>query len=290
MCRKLALAATALVAIAAGLPALAADPAKPAATSTPKAPAPAKPVKATKAERDMAERLPPLARASFWSDQVHLDPNDAEAGLKFAAALRTMNEWDKAAEAAEDVTVRHPDNEDAFLDLGRAHLGAGDGFYAIVPLKRAQALNPRDWRPLTLLAVAYEQTGRDEEAQATHLLAQQAAPNNPAVLANLAMFRLGQGKAAEAETLLRRAVTLPGAAQQQRQDLAYVLGRQGRLEEAEKLMRQDLPPEAVDNNMAYLKASLQKAEATPHVAVPAAAAPTATQPARTYDALRSDAG
>ena len=40
-----------------------------------------------------------------------------------------------------------------------------------------------------------------------------------------------------------------------RQNLALVLGLQGRLAEAEKLARQDLPPEIVNNNMAYLRAA-----------------------------------
>ena len=38
-----------------------------------------------------------------------------------------------------------------------------------------------------------------------------------------------------------------------RQNLALVLGLQGRLDEAEKLARQDLPPEVVASNMAYLR-------------------------------------
>ncbi|HEY9217886.1 MAG TPA: pilus assembly protein TadD, partial [Phenylobacterium sp.] len=38
-----------------------------------------------------------------------------------------------------------------------------------------------------------------------------------------------------------------------RQNLALVLGLQGRYDEAERLARQDLPPELVANNMAYLR-------------------------------------
>ncbi|RFC41388.1 MAG: Flp pilus assembly protein TadD, partial [Verrucomicrobia bacterium] len=212
---------------------------------------------------------------------VAADPNDAEAGLKLASALRGMGEWQRAAEAAEEVTVRHPDSADAFLDLARAHIGAGHGFYAIIPLKRAQALNMKDWRPLSLLGVAYEQITRDDEAEAAYITAEKLAPNNPAVLANLAMFRFGQGKAADAETLLRRAASLPGANEQTRQNLAFVLGRQGRFDEAEKLMRQDLPPDAVTNNLTYLKAAYEKT---------AIAAPTPAAPSRTWEALKADAG
>jgi Flp pilus assembly protein TadD len=273
MCRKLALAATAVLMIGAAPAAFAADkqPASPAKTSPAKA---VKPVKASKAERDMADRSDPATRADFWSTQVSIDPTDAEAGLKLASALRVLGQWDKAADTAEDVTIRHPDNEEAFLDQARAALGGGDGFSAIQPLNKAQALNPRDWRPLSLLGVAYEQSGRDDDAAQVYGQALALAPANPGVLTNFALFKLGNGDTAGAESLLRKAAALPGATQQTRQSLAFVLGREGRLDEAEKLMRQDLPPSVVSNNLAYLQAILEKPSPV----------------ARTWDALKSDGG
>jgi Flp pilus assembly protein TadD len=100
------------------------------------------------------------------------------------------------------------------------------------------------------------------------------APANPGVLTNFALFKLGNGDTAGAESLLRKAAALPGATQQTRQSLAFVLGREGRLDEAEKLMRQDLPPSVVSNNLAYLQAILEKPSPV----------------ARTWDALKSDGG
>ena len=40
-----------------------------------------------------------------------------------------------------------------------------------------------------------------------------------------------------------------------RQNLALILGLEGKLAEAEQLERQDLPPELADANIAYLKAA-----------------------------------
>jgi Flp pilus assembly protein TadD len=279
MCRKLALAATALLLLSAA-PAFAADNSSDPATTSAK---PAKPVKsvklvkATKAEREMAERSDPVTRAQFWSNQLSIDPMDAEAGLKLASALRAMGEWDKASDTAQDVTIRHPDNLDAYLDFARAEIGGGNGFNAIQPLGQALALAPRDWRPLSLLGVAYEQVGRDDDAAQAYKMALTLAPANPAVMTNLAMFKLGKGDAAGAEALLRQAVALPGAGKQARQNLAYVLGREGRFDDAEKLMRQDLPPAEVNNNLNYLKAAFAKPVETP-------------APSRTWDALKTDGG
>ena len=43
-----------------------------------------------------------------------------------------------------------------------------------------------------------------------------------------------------------------------RQNLALVVGLQGRFDEATKLAQQDLPPEKVEENMAYLKKMLSQ--------------------------------
>ena len=69
------------------------------------------------------------------------------------------------------------------------------------------------------------------------------------------MFYAGHGDTQQAETLLRQAAAQPGASMTVRQNLALVLGLQGRLAEAERIVRQDLPPEVVANNMAYLRAA-----------------------------------
>lgn len=283
MCRMSALAATALslsLALAATGPAQAglfgkskSETAKPAATgATPAAPAaPEPPRKATAEQRAMADRLDPLGRAAFWSRELDVDGHDLEAGIKLSQALRAMGKYEEALEAAQRVLVAQPTNVEGLLEMARAQIGRGQGFYAIDPARQAQQLAPKDWRPPSLLGVAYEQAERDDEALAAHRQALALAPENPAALCNLALFYATHGDNAQAESLLRKAVTKPGATIAMRQNLALVVGLQGRFDEAERIARQDLPPEAVANNMAYLRA----------------AAGPAGAPGRSWDALRT---
>ncbi len=268
MCRMSALAATALAAVLAAQPASAAMPwskkgdPKPATATAPagkndkdQAASQAPRVKATAQERAQIARLDPLARASFWARESNLDPADAEAGVQLSRALRQLGSYEDALQASQRVLVTHPDNVDALLETARAHIGRGQGFYAIDPARRAQALAPRDWRAPSLLGVAYEQAKRGDEALAAHRQAVALAPDNPSAVSNLALCYAGRGDTAQAETLLRQAAARPGAPMAVRQNLALVLGLQGRLDEAERLARQDLPPEVVDRNMAWLKAA-----------------------------------
>ncbi len=141
------------------------------------------------------------------------------------------------------------------IEAARAQIARGQGFYAIEPARHAATLAPKDWRPQTLLGVAYEQAQRDDEAAAAHRQAIALAPNEAAPNANYAMHLAASGDLPGAEAVLRRATAMPGATIQIRQNLALVIGLQGRLAEAEKLARQDLPPESVDNNLAWLRAA-----------------------------------
>lgn len=270
MCRMSALAATALaVALASGSQASALpwSKAKPAAAPVAAAAkgdaaAPTAPRrKATPAERAAVARMDPLARAAFWARELDVDPADAEAGVQLSMALRTMGSYDDAVAAIGRTLAAQPDNVEALMELAKSHVGRGQGFYAIDPARRAQQLAPRDWRPPSLLGVAYEQAQRDEEALAAHRLALSLAPDNPSAISNLALFQASHGQPAEAEALLRKAIARPGAPMAVRQNLALVLGLQGRLDEAEKLARQDLPPELVANNMAWLRAATSTAPA-----------------------------
>ena len=93
------------------------------------------------------------------------------------------------------------------------------------------------------------------------------ADNSYADVLEVAAFMLGgeiayrKGDTEEAFALLRQAVAQPEATATIRQNLALILGLQGRLAEAEALARQDLPPQTVSANLAYLRSATAPAAA-----------------------------
>jgi len=262
MCRKRAILATVLgPALLLAVSAHAADkpaPAAPTATAT----ADAGPRKASPAQRAEVQRADPLTRMAFWSAEADRDGRDVEAAVGLSQALRALGRYDEASEAVGRILIVAPDNYDALMEAARANIARGQGFYAIEPGRRAAALQPRDWRPLSLLGVAYEQAKRDDEALVAHRQAVALAPTEAVPLTNLAMHLASTGDLPGAEVLLRRAAALPTSTIQVRQNLALVVGLQGRLDEAEKLARQDLPPESVDNNLAWLRAATGQSSST----------------------------
>ncbi|MBW3617003.1 MAG: hypothetical protein KY446_04500 [Proteobacteria bacterium] len=270
MSRNPAFAATALLVLAAAAPAEAGpfglgrkkpETAKPASTASaataPGKPTPSQPapVRATAEARALVARQPALARAAFWAQEVSRDPRDAEAGVAFSAALRGMGKNEEAVGAAEAVLAFKPDHVDALLELARAQIARGQAFHAIAPTRQAQRLAPRDWRAASLLGVAYEAVDRAAEARTAWEQALQLSPENPGVLANLALSWAAAGDLPRAEGLLRRAAARPEAGAKVRQNLALVLGLQGKTAEAERLIRDDLPPEQAAANLAWLRSA-----------------------------------
>ncbi|MBC1183003.1 tetratricopeptide repeat protein [Brevundimonas sp. WCHBH090558] len=276
MSRMPALLATVALIALSGTPTLAADP---TAATAAQARAPS-----SAAVRATYDRMDALSRSVFWATEQQADPTDAVAAVKLAQALRELGRYDQAAEAAQATLTLQPNNLDALLELGRAHIARGQAFYGVAPLEQARDLAPRDWRPYSLLGVAYEQVRRTDDARAAWNQALALSPDNPDVLTNAATAALTHGDAPGAETLLRRAAAQPTASAKVRQNLAMVLGLQGKMGEAEQILRRELPPEQAEQNLQWLR-SRSTGGATTSGGGAASPSP-ATDTARTWNSLQ----
>ncbi len=233
--------------LAFGSPALAQQAEAPTQAATPRAPASAE-------ARAAYDRADPLSRSVFWTEQAELNPMDTVAGVKAAQAMRELGRYEEAADMAQRVLLVQPDNVEAMLEVGRSHIARGHAFYGVAALEKARDANPRDWRSWSLLGTAYEQVRRSQDAQAAWAQALVISPDNPNVLTNMAISAMTRGDTAAAEPLLRRAAAQPGASLKVRLNLAMALGLNGKMDEAEQMMRRDLPPDAADRNLAWLRA------------------------------------
>jgi Flp pilus assembly protein TadD len=78
------------------------------------------------------------------------------------------------------------------------------------------------------------------------------------VLSNLGLSYVLSKDLPKAEETLRRAVSRPDADPRVRQNLGMVIGLQGRLAEAESIVKADRPPEEAAANVAHLKRLLSR--------------------------------
>jgi Flp pilus assembly protein TadD len=87
--------------------------------------------KATKADIEKVLRSDPLAQAAFFAQQFSRDPTNAEIGLYLSNAQRAIGRNADAANTAQKVLLFAPDNIQVLTAAAKAHIGAGNAFYAI---------------------------------------------------------------------------------------------------------------------------------------------------------------
>lgn len=184
------------------------------------------------------------------------NPDNAEAALKYAQALRATEQRAQAVAVLEQATIRNPQDMALLGAYGRALAEAGDYNRALDVLTRAHTPDNPDWRILNAQGAVLDQLGRHAEAQRHYASALKMVPNEASVLSNLGLSYLLTKDLKRAEATLRRAGVQPNANPKVRQNLALVVGLQGRFVEAEKIARADLPDDEAAANVRYLREML----------------------------------
>lgn len=191
------------------------------------------------------------------------DPSNPQAAIRYAQALRAIGERTQATAVLEQASMRHPTDRSLLGAYGRALADAGNYQQAFDVLGRAHTPDQPDWHLLSVQGAALDQLGRHDEARRYYASALKLVPDEPSVLSNLGLSYALSKDLGQAESVLRRAVARPNADRRVRQNLALVVGLQGRFEEAESIARADLSPEEAAANIAYLRQLLAQQAGAP---------------------------
>ncbi len=184
------------------------------------------------------------------------DPTNREAGLNYATLLRMTGKTDQALAVMQQVVIAHPTDMDVLAAYGKAQAAAGQLEAALNTISRAQRLDRPDWKLISAQGAILDQIGRPEEARIKYREALDLAPNEPSILSNLGMSYLLNKDLRTAETYLRKAVAQPNADSGIRQNLALVVGLQGRYQEAEQIASAELSPAQAEANISYLRSMM----------------------------------
>jgi Flp pilus assembly protein TadD len=193
-----------------------------------------------------------------WGGRYRENPGDPDAAISYARALRATDQRAQAVAVLEQASIRNPNNMPLLGAYGRALAEAGNYQQALDALSHAHTPDQPDWRILNAQGAVLDQMGRHAEAQRIYSAALKIVPNEPSVLSNLGLSYALMKDLKRAETTLRRAVGQPNANPKARQNLALVVGLQGRFAEAEKIARADLPEDEAAGNVSYLRQMLSQ--------------------------------
>jgi Flp pilus assembly protein TadD len=191
-----------------------------------------------------------------YGQKYRTDPSNIDAALRYAQALRATQQSAQAVAILEELSMQNPNNKIVLGEYGRALADVGQYEQALTVFDRAHTPEQPDWRILSAQGAVLDQLGRHQEAQRHYLTALKIVPNEPSVLSNLGLSYALAKDLKDAEATLRLAVAQHSTDPRVRQNLALVVGLEGRFDEAEQIARADLPPDQAAANVAYLRQML----------------------------------
>jgi Flp pilus assembly protein TadD len=209
---------------------------------------------------EVSREADPRRDVEFYRDRFRANPSEADTALQYGRALRAAGQRSQAVAVLEQATIANPGNKALLAGYGRALADNGNFQQAFDVLSRAHTPDDPDWRILSAQGTALDQLGRHDEARQYYASALKIAPEEPSVLSNLGLSYVLSKDLAKAEETLRRAHSRADADQRVRLNLALVVGLQGRLAEAEGLVKADRPAEEAAANATYLRRLLSRKE------------------------------
>jgi Flp pilus assembly protein TadD len=210
---------------------------------------------------DKAEKSPPAdprSEVEFYRERYRASPNDPDVALKYGNALRALGQRSQAVAVLEQATIANPNHKELLAAYGRALADNGNFQQAFDVLSRAHTPEDPDWRILSVQGAVLDQLDRHDEARQYYATALKIMPDEPSVLSNLGLSYLLSNELPKAEETLRRAYGRPDADKRVRVNLAVVVGLEGRVNEAEGIMKAGLPPAEAAASTTYLKRLLAR--------------------------------
>ena len=208
---------------------------------------------ATEAEIAQANRSDPITRANFWSGEYQKDGTNLDTTIQFMRALRGIGSHERLLEIATAAAPLHPDGYEIFLEVGRSFMTQAKYEQAAQAFVRSADLAPdTEATPLAALGLAFDRLEEHEKAQQAYQYALDRDPDRATTLSNYGMSLALTGQLESAEAALRRAVTASGSDVRVRQNLALVLGLQGRFDEM-IAVDPNAPPRSIEANQRALR-------------------------------------
>jgi Flp pilus assembly protein TadD len=201
---------------------------------------------------------PSLKETAKLAQKWQADQKNLKLGLAYASQLKSLGQSDQQLQVLGTLVQYHPQDQALMTRYGRELAQAGQSEQAAGVLSKAIAAGSTDWKAYSAMGSMLDQQAKYAEARDYYQRALKIAPGNVAVLNNLGMSYALEGNLKQAEATLREASNLPSGKSEPRlrQNLALVVGLQGRFDEARQIASADLPPEEVEANMAYLQKML----------------------------------
>ena len=200
------------------------------------------------AEKDDGTQTELQKATTYWGKEFAKKPAELKPALNYARNLKALGEKQKALNVLQQASALHDGDPELAGEYGRLALELDQINIASRMLEIADNPAKPDWKVISARGTIFSKQGKYKEAIPYYQRALTLAPNQPSVLNNLAMAHAMSGDAKTAEGMLRQASAEQGATPKVKENLALVLGLQGRYDEAKALSGTTLTAEAASAN------------------------------------------
>jgi Flp pilus assembly protein TadD len=204
---------------------------------------------------NLADGVPqdPQKAVEYRGKDYAEDTRNLDKALAYAQSLKVTGQKQQALAVLQQASVIHGSDRRLASDYGRLALELDQVSTAKKLLEAADDPAKPDWRVIMARGTVLAKETKYAEAIPFYERALTLSPDHPSIMNNLALAYTMNGDAAKAETILRRAAEADGANAKVRQNLALVLGLQGKYDEAVKVGSAGLPQDAAQANTDLLR-------------------------------------
>ncbi len=221
---------------------------------------------------DVASQTPKteLEKATeYWGKKFKEHPNELEPALSYAKNLKAMGERQQALSVIQHAAIYHAHDRALASEYGRLALELDQISVAKQMLAVADDPTSPDWRVISARGTVFAKEGKYKEAIPLYERALMLSQEQTSVMNNLAMAYAMAGEAGKAEAVLRR-IEAKGGNAKSRQNLALVLGLQGKFEESKSVSTQAIGAESATSDTDYLKRMVKVDASAKTTSAPAA--------------------
>jgi Flp pilus assembly protein TadD len=212
---------------------------------------------------------------SYWGKQHAENPRDPRAAVNYARNLKAMGAKKEALVILQEAHTSNTTDREINSEYGRLALEHDQLTTAQKLLEQADDPTKPDWRVISARGTVLAKQSKNAEAIPFFQKAHEIAPEQSSVLNNLAMAHAMNGQPDKAEVLLRQAVAKGDGDPRVAQNLALVLGLQGKHDDAKAVAGSSGTSESTTHNTDVLRQMVQTDEPPQPVSAPARAMPAA---------------
>lgn len=231
---------------------------------------PKAPAKSEDGATEQASAVPKteLEKATdYWGKKYKEHPSDLEAAISYAKNLKAMGERQQALAVVQQASTIHGEDKKLASEYGRLALELDQISVAKQMLAFADDPANPDWRIISARGTVFAKEGKFADAIPLYERALFLSQEQTSVMNNLAMAYAMAGEAAKAEEMLRR-IEAKGGNAKSRQNLALVLGLQGKFDESKSVSTQAMGADSASSDTDYLRRMVKVDKGTKPAALP----------------------